>query len=193
MYIVGFSGPPRSGKDTLAGLLQSIVEDRHVIPTLTVSLSEPMGRQLAGLLGLTFTTGWYESTKDVPMDILNSMTPRQFYIANSENFMKAQFGNDIWIRIALDTMARNGFTPRQHGLVLITNYGFEHEPRMFDEVYGPDNCLTVLTHRDGKNFNGDSRSYVSGANQTNIHNNEDPMTEARRIYGRLINQFQWTF
>lgn len=184
MKIIGFSGPPRSGKDTLATGLTHILRGRGLRAEMS-SLSLPMRKTVFAMLGLDYSPQYYETHKDTSIALPDGRetTIRAEMIALSENHVKPRLGHDCWAA-ALDRRIK------PLDVLLIPDMGFDAEHYYFMSRYGPQNCFWVHVYRDGTDFSNDSRSYVG--NGSVIYNNGDPDTEAQRIFGRLVNQKGWT-
>ena len=186
-YLVGLSGPPRSGKDTLGNLLAGILRDRGV--TVEVhALSLPMRLAVYGALGLEYSVEHYEREKDRPFATGtggNSTTIRKEMISLSEDHIKPRLGHGWWAYAMLNR------TKLGNGVIIVTDMGFDAEHDVFsNEIFGSSHCAWIHLHREGCDFSQDSRGYVGKG--CHIHNDDDPMTEARRIYGRLVNQYHWS-
>ena len=195
MYIIGFNGPPRSGKDTIGGYLAEHIEEVTGIQPQIHSLSMPMRRVIYSLLGRQYDWQHYEAFKDTPQPLFNGQSIRQVMIKLSEHFVKPNYGKDYWARSLVGDIWPAYLAPQKTQIVIVPDIGFIDEVKYFEQEFGDENVLTVHTDRVGTNFNRDSRSYVHGHNVTRIVNNsdslEDAKTEAIRIYGRLVNQFGW--
>lgn len=184
-YLIGLSGPPRSGKDTLGNLVAGILREKDV-PVEVHALSLPMRLAVYGMLGLEYSVEHYEANKDTPFTTGSGgvTTIRQEMISLSEDHVKPRLGNDWW-GYALLNRTRLGT-----GVIIVTDMGFPAEHDVFVETFGKSHCAWIHLHREGCDFSSDSRSYVGKG--CHIHNDDDPMTEARRIYGRLVNQYHWS-
>ena len=71
--------------------------------------------------------------------------------------------------------------------------GFDSEVVIFESALGPENCVWAQVERENTDFSNDSRNYCRGVRNTLIVNDSDVDTAAARLYGRLVNQFAWTF
>lgn len=183
--LVGFSGPPRSGKDTLGNLLAGILREKGV-PVEVLALSLPMRLAVYGYLGWEYSDEHYEANKDrrFATALGRSTSVREEMIALSETHVKPRLGHGWWANALLN---------RSHipeGVIIVTDMGFRAEYDVFNEMLGAPQCAWVQVHREGHDFSGDSRRYIGTG--CVIHNNDDPATEARRIYGRLVNQYHWS-
>ena len=190
MYIVGFSGPPRSGKDSIANALAAHIEDVRKVQPQILALSQPMREVTFALAGLTYDLPTYEAIKDQVNPILG-VTIRQAMIDLSENYVKPTYGHDFWAR-ALVAKLWNP-VPK---ILIVTDMGFDAERLYFESLVGKDNCVWPQITRPGFSFAGDSRSYIGEPPQrTIIHNDiEGPrgiLESAVRIYGRLVNKYHW--
>lgn len=196
MKVVLFNGPPRCGKDTLAGLLADKMDKQGVTtPVLEVSLSTPL-RRIAYAM-----TGWvgeldgddYEKFKTVRFNEFGGILGRQVMIDVSERFLKPCYG----ARVMTDMLMHELMYREFDGVILVRDSGFQSEIDPLVSRYGIDNVYLVRVHRGGCDFANDSREYVNltrSANQMELYNDgdlDDLRTEAGRIYGRLVNQMGW--
>ena len=183
-YLVGLSGPPRSGKDTLGSLVADVLREKGVEVEVH-ALSLPMRLAVYGMLGLDYTVEHYEANKDRPIQVEGDRvtTIRQEMIALSEHHVKPRLGHGWWARALLNR------TRLSSGVIIVTDMGFPAEHDVFAETFGKSHCAWIHVHREGHDFSQDSRSYIGKG--CHIHNDGDAMTEARRIYGRLVNQYHW--
>lgn len=96
-YLIGLSGPPRSGKDTLGNLVAGILREKDV-PVEVHALSLPMRLAVYGMLGLEYSVEHYEANKDTPFTTGSGgvTTIRQEMISLSEDHVKPRLGNDWW-------------------------------------------------------------------------------------------------
>ena len=196
MYIVGFNGPPESGKDTLAELLATHMDKQGVtLPVRFESLSIPLRKLAYTMVGITteipaiLDGDFYSEFKSRHFPSLNR-TGRQLMIDVSERFLKPTYGLEVMAQLLLE---RNEGFP---GILLVRDLGFQCEVDPLVRAVGEDNLAIVSVCRAGKTFEGDSREWVDTRPDrvTRIHNNgtiDDLRTEAGRIYGRLVNQYGW--
>lgn len=188
-YLIGFAGPPRSGKDTLARHLAAIIEDRHKIQPQLLACSTPMREVVYAMLGQPYSDDHYDKHKDIPQAAFGGKSIRQAMIALSEEHVKPIYGHQFW---GGSLLARRWDPLPQ--VVIITDCGFDAEVELFTGEYGMANVVYPQISRVGCSFEGDSRSYVGTPGRTtSIINDGTPAVEAGRIYGRLVNQFGWVF
>lgn len=194
MFIVGFNGPPESGKDTLADMLANKLDAQGAsLPVRMESLSLPL-RKIAYAM-----VNWhgisdpetYAKFKLTHFRNLNR-TGRQLMIDVSESFLKPTYGIEIMADLLLE---RNIGFP---GILLVRDCGFQIEINPLVKMVGPDNFYLVQVAREGKTFANDSRETVwhpwAGKRQHRVDNSgtlEDLQVEAGRLYSRLVNQCGW--
>lgn len=193
MYIVGFNGPPESGKDTLAQMVVDHMDSHGVtLPIRVESLSLPL-RKIAYAM-LDFGTDYeldgehYATFKQTHYQQLDR-TGRQLMIDVSERFLKPTYGIEVMAKLLLE---RNEGYP---GVLMIRDCGFQCEVNPLEEAVGKENLYMVQCHRPGKDFSNDSREWVwTSGKMHQVYNDSDLdhlRTEAGRIYGRLVNQCGW--
>src|SRR3546814_21045642 len=95
MYIVGFNGPPRSGKDTLAEMLAHHMDKHQVtLPVKFESLSLPLRHIAHAVVGRTYEESVYEAFKEEWFDLLQS-DGRHLMIDSIEYFLKQFYGQVV--------------------------------------------------------------------------------------------------
>lgn len=161
-FIIGFNGPPRVGKDTIATALMDLLDSEGVtnLPIQRQALAATMRDGAAAILGMNLTTERYNEIKDDPLDVLGGGTFRRFMIDMSEVFVKGVYGRDFWSRLL---HARNKtWWDRIPSILLVTDIGFKEEVEFFcnhSALY-----LNVRVDRPGCDFKNDSRSYIMAQN-----------------------------
>lgn len=191
-YLIGLSGPPRSGKDSVGVALAKIIRARHPVTVCVRALSMPMRKTIYAMIGKEYTLEHYETTKDVPLPELGGKTIRQAMIALSEEHVKPLYGAGFWGRALLNTLPMEGGTR----VIIVTDMGFDAEVDVFVEAFGADHCLWPQIVRPHHDFTNDSRSYVGRPDQRVAIINEgesvDQLTAAAEcIYSRLTDPFHW--
>jgi hypothetical protein len=173
MYIVGFNGPPESGKDTFAQFVADALDARGcTLPVKPESLSLPLRRIAYQMVGRDYNEVTYESFKRQNFAALNR-TGRQLMIDVSERFLKPTYGIEVMTKMLIE---RNAGFP---GVLLIRDMGFQIEVDPLIRWAGEKNVFIVLVHRPGKSFDGDSREWVTHTRSWGsklIHNNSDLST-----------------
>jgi hypothetical protein len=178
-YIIGFNGPPRSGKDTLATLLAGQVNRFYGVPTHRCILAAAMRARVEALVG-NGTREWYEQEKDKPLDLLDGKTPRDCMIADSEEFLKPKYGRDFWAKIYHH---KNQYHWGSNDVHICSDIGFNEEVKYLCE--NSRGYLNVLLSRPGCDFTIDSRNYVDaiphGGSALVLVNDSYPMAAVERI------------
>lgn len=158
-----FNGPPGSGKDTLADLVERHYQCAHV-------------RFKDGLVPLVlaayrvdqawFTAHYTRELKDQPCAELAGMSPRQALINMSENVIKPAFGD-----AAFGLIAAKRITDQ---LTVFSDGGFVSELQPIVDLLGARHVLIVQLTRHGCTFENDSRTYypenVLGCTTVWLHN-----------------------
>lgn len=152
-YVIGISGPPRSGKDTLANVLTT----GFSLAAQRMSLSTPMRHAIYAMLGKDYTETDYETRKDMVQEQLGGQTIRQAMIALSEEHVKPRYGEDFWARSTISAVMQLHDRPQ---LLVIPDMGFDEEVEALEDAFGADNCMWPHLSRPNHSFRGDSRGYV---------------------------------
>jgi len=186
MKFILLNGPPGSGKDTVAS---------HLIPYLKfthLKFAAPIKRMVAALLQCDQRT--LEQIKDEPnralrflnQDMIRDDTPRQLLIALSETLLKPRYGNSVFGNL-LWTEA----TKSTSKLFVISDCGFQTEVDRLINFAGASNCLLVRLHREGKNFDNDSRSFLKSndVKSYDINNNLTPHDLTMRVLSATIRRW----
>jgi len=195
MYVVGFNGPPFSGKDTLAQMLVDKCEAEGVtIAIKQDSLSLPLREIAYKMVSLNYQPNEYNYSKFKETEFNlggKPVTGRQLMIDVSEKFLKPVYSQRIMADLLIE---RN---KNFDGLLLIRDCGFQIEVDPLIEAYGHRNLRIVQVHRKGTSFLGDSREWVFpdlGREFTHVCNDgslDDLRAEAVRIYEQLANFLGW--
>lgn len=185
MYVVGLSGPPRSGKDSIGAALHHLL-NTHGVRVQRLALSLPMRLAVYALLGIEYDTEHYEANKDKPQELFGGKTIREVMISMSETWAKPAYGQNFWAQSAI-----NHIEP-DIDVLIVTDMGFTPEVITIEGVAGPENCVWAWLFREGTDWSLDSRNYVGNPHyQTQLYNDATVEETARRLYGRLVNQFGW--
>jgi hypothetical protein len=185
-FVIGFNGPPRVGKDTIATALLELLDREGVtnLPIHRQALAAPLRNACAALLGWSLTDKQYTEVKDKLIPELG-VTFRQFMIDMSETFLKPKYQKDALSRLL---HARNAiWWDKIPSIMVITDIGFREEAEYFSthsSLY-----LNVVLDRPGDyDFTGDSRGYVWSNNYggldfvlTNDGTPDDAAQEIARI------------
>ena len=188
MYLVGFSGPPRSGKDSIAARLAVIIENATEQWPQVLSLSMPMRKAVYAMAGMEYSLNHYEEWKDKPLAQFNGKSIRHEMIELSERHVKPRLGAGFWGE-AVTNQIWIGTK-----VVIVTDMGFNAELKVFDEACGVGNCVWVQVERPGTDWLLDSRSYIGDpaiSHVTQLWNGGTIEEAATRLYERLVTQFGW--
>lgn len=150
--IILLNGPPRSGKDTIAKFIK-----KKVSSCLEYKMSQPLKSCFRQMFQLDYemTNLLLEKYKDDPIYSTGPMTPRQFQIDLSEEFMKPKFGKEIFGTLAVNAMKQ---LICKH--IVISDSGFEIEIPPLMKHYGRNKLLGLHLQRPDCSYDNDSRSYI---------------------------------
>lgn len=172
-YIL-LNAPPRVGKDTLANSFLEFIGGKSSIRVYEFkdglkAICESIANNVGSPYRVFVNTAAYENYKDKHNEYLG-MTPREFMIHVSENFMKPTFGQDVWGKAALRLKAGNGTVfdegkrkYREDGWIigLFPDAGFMSEIKpLVDSLEENEEILLIRMHSNGMTFKNDSRDYV---------------------------------
>ena len=187
--LIGMSGPPRSGKDTIGIALAAIIEDKHSIQPQLLALSTPMREVVYAMLGIEYSATHYDTHKDLPQDTFGGKSIRQAMIAFTEQHVKPSYGRGFWAKSLFGRM----WEPRPRVLI-VTDMGFEEEVEEFSERFGIENTFYPQITRPGCSFAGDSRSYVGPPRRrVSVINDGSIEDAAQKTYERVLERTGWDF
>jgi len=170
--IIAFNGPPRCGKDTTSNLLADYIKNRSERLLFRRALSMPLRLMVFGAIQQQYSEQEYERLKDQVIPALG-VTMRQFQIDISEKLMKPVYRSDIMPLLMIQSVPSDAraFDP----LVIVSDLGFPIEVSSLALHVGVENLAIVRVHREGSNFNNDSRRYVESIPERtfDIDNNDD--------------------
>lgn len=155
LRVLLLNGPPRSGKDTLARLLQeSYVMSGGAIPVFQAKFAAPIKRHFSDSWRVSLD--WIEDNKDKVF--MHGVTVRQMLIAYSEKYMKPLFGAGIFGKMMVSRLAEIEEHLNEPPSVVISDSGFAAEAR--EVIEAGHKVHLIRLHRSGFDFNGDSRGYL---------------------------------
>lgn len=150
--IIVLNGPPRCGKDTIAGLIR-----QRLKLCVEFKMSMIMKRYIPDIFGLTdVQRRAVELHKDEPEGIFNGMTWREVQISFSEDWMKPKFGRDIFGRLAAQRM--KGLIANH---IVVSDSGFDEELAPVIQAFGAKHIVLWRIYRPNCSFDNDSRGYVT--------------------------------
>lgn len=143
------NGPPRSGKDTIGGLLKTL---NHRL--LLDGVGRIVKEQTHLAYGLDVPFDFFEDRKDESCEEFGGATPRQAYIYYSERVAKPRYGEGYFGTLLGEQLLRSPFD-----CYVITDSGFAAEARALGNVLAPDRIVVAEIHRPGCDFRNDARSH----------------------------------
>lgn len=199
MKLLQLSGPPSSGKDTIAKFLYHEYKDHYNITQFVFErYSMPLKTSFSAISNTGhnefYENDAYESRKDEIIPWLGC-SYRQYQINLSELHFKPLYGQDIFARL---------FGARLEGydkdaVVVVPDLGFDIETFYLNNVYSSvgmdiNDILIIRCHRKGYDFSGDSRSYIYSDVFTSIDINNDGTQEefekkGDKVFRSFLNGF----
>lgn len=165
MKVLLLNGPPKSGKDTIGGMLMD-----HIPGSETFKFSYELKRMTHRAFGFPDKPDAFEAIKDdLDQGPEAGVSWRQAYIAMSEKFCKPLFGAGYFGKLLHYELRSQD----KASLAVVTDSGFREEAEALKEK-GHDLFLLRI-YRDGCTFVGDSRSYWNAdhivTDSASIYNN----------------------
>lgn len=189
MYVVGFNGPPKSGKDSIAQAVRTMIDLEFDIPTFTDSIIRPMREAVMSLAGhdpRDYTL--YNQIKDKPAAAFNGDTIRHVMIQMSENFMRKKYGKSCYVRTLIHA---NKVTVENPGIIFVPDIGFEEEIKEFTLTVGEIRFINFHVHRPDHGWGHDSRRYCSGEAEPIILHNDSTVMAAAEVVLDWIKTYGW--
>lgn len=154
------SGPPRSGKSTLASLLMEIYAEETV-----AAVQGSMGNiiKVATHAALQAISGrrevlapdHFEETKDEKSPAFHGLKPRQAYVTMHEGFLKALWGPDFVAKVLAQQLASG-----PHRVVVVPDLGMEEQMAPFAQRFRK--VIVISIRREGASWT-DNRRSVAGS------------------------------
>ena len=158
--IILLNGPPRCGKDTASDFL---CYRYNGVPQKISKVLKERTHAWYGVVGQDGSPArhdYFEDHKDVPQEVFEGLTPREAYIAMSENYIKPTHGDSYLGRVLARSIRRMDSILRQERTHVVSDSGFRGEAEELVREFGPDKILLVRIHRAGYDFKHDSRGYI---------------------------------
>ena len=152
--IVLINAPPRSGKNTLAEMMRTALDDVAVIG-FSHHLKRSVHAIHFGEAGWAMDPDCFDAIKGEPQEILGGRTWRQEYIRFSEVYIKPQLGEKWFGRQFMSSVHSCG-----RSIIGVPDSGFLEEAEEAVHQVGPENVLLVRLHKEGCTYAGDSRTYI---------------------------------
>ncbi|QYW05835.1 putative ATP-binding protein [Vibrio phage vB_VpaP_G1] len=155
--ILILNGPAGSGKDTLGKLLvQSLNKwygDNVSVNAEFKGALIDIAIKVAGLKQWEWDRMYTRAEKERSQPRLGGLSPREFLIKISEEWVKPVFGDSHFGELALA-----GVNEARQSYVVFTDGGFIKEAIPLTENH---DVTVARLHRDGFDFRGDSRDYIN--------------------------------
>jgi hypothetical protein len=156
MKVILLNGAPRSGKSTSAKMLRGILGDRCAIIGMSYHLKRMTHGVYLGRDGWDMDPDAFDGCKSDPQALLDGMSWRQIYIHYSEQVIKPLHGKE-WFGEQFVRSARASGA----NMVVVPDNGFVQEAERTVREFGAENVRLCRIYKDGCNFEGDSRGYIS--------------------------------
>jgi hypothetical protein len=153
--LILFNGPRHSGKDTAALRCVETFDAYHF------KMSGPTKAAIKAAFELHEDEVEYlESIKTLDSSLLFGNSYVNTQISFSEDWAKSFFGTEVFGWLAERHLRKAIEKYPDQGLFVCSDSGFECEAIPVIKIFGRKNVLLVRIFRDGKTFDGDSRSYI---------------------------------
>ena len=160
-YFVYLNGPPKSGKDTIANLLAERYENG-----VQFKFAQMLREAVGAYFGIDEAE--YDRQKDNKialrfdsMKVWPGMSYRQFVMRLSEKVLKPNFGKGYLGVAFAERILQIPKADDIDQVYIVTELGFSDELYEFRCRVSVTDSLLIQLHRDGLNFNNDSRGYVT--------------------------------
>jgi hypothetical protein len=155
-YVI-LSGPPKSGKSTiareLAGYLRNHLDKKEELGSvITDSFAAPLKHFVCAALSEKYEL--MDRARARPE--LNGHTVRELMIGLAEDYIKEIYGKDVFGRWLVHRSLRA--PNKKPDFVVVDDGGFE------EEIDAVPNRYVINVQRAGKTFDGDSRKYYQSPN-----------------------------
>lgn len=147
--IIVFNGPPRSGKDTAAHIIQQYFGSDTVAH---LKLSTPLKRFVSELSGLSIPQ--LEEGKEQPLLFGQTVSSRDLQIGIYEAISKVA-GRDWLAQIVVHKI-----NTVEQSIVVLSDGGRPEEIDKLVRNFGASNILLLQLFRKGTSFQGDIRQYI---------------------------------
>lgn len=180
--VIMINGPLRSGKDTCARLIKRITKDDAVV----LRAIDPVKEAVHTLFDLPRDPDFLETRKDYSEPELYGRTPRSAYISLTEDWLKANWGDDILGRLLWKKIYR--IAAGGQNLFCIPGVGQGPEVRVIRSHLRPEQIVLIHLHRSLTDFKGDTRGYITidGVTPT-VVKNTGTIRDLEKILARIVN------
>lgn len=159
--VIILNGCPNIGKDTLADLMvtRNQAKKLQFKDVLYVETAKYFDIPVDGLINLSTDRDY----KERPSLALKGYTPREALIHVSEEVIKPKYGNDFFGLKMIDNIINSGYD-----FIVVPDGGFVAEFEVLAKYLTLDVHLVRL-HREGYDFEKDSRNYVYSVDNITEH------------------------
>jgi hypothetical protein len=162
--IILLNGPPGSGKDTAATIIQDWLSN-HDLESQIARFSSPIKRAFAGFIGAPEVDELGESLahardKESPIPILSNHSYREWQIEFSEHFIKTFCGPDTFADILAEEIYHAERSALAGRVWIISDCGFQSEVDRLATHFDPNAIALFRLRRPGHTFANDSRNFV---------------------------------
>ena len=168
--LILFNGPRHSGKDTASLYCEHTLGAHHF------KMSGPIKAAAKAFFSLSDDeVDYLEQIKTTPSFLLFGVSYVDLQISMSEDWAKKKFDQYIFGKLAARSVSAHIKSSPNQELYVCSDSGFESEAWPVIDIFGKENTLLVKIHRNGKDFSGDSRSYIEldGIQTIDLINNKD--------------------
>lgn len=157
------NAPPNAGKDVVASELVKVLGVNHL------EFKKPLfdiAKAIAQISDEEWDVLYNDRVlKETPSAKLFGKSPRDHMIFVSENVVKPLYGKDYFGKMFVNNL--------KEGINVSSDGGFLEELQPTIEKYGSENVYIIRLHRNGCNFDNDSRNYLydTGCVELDINNN----------------------
>lgn len=149
--IVFINGPPSSGKTTAARFLSSRLKNCAEFES-----SMCLRGALRWMLAIPYGSDPFSpQNKDLPMQELNGLTPRQAMIKLAQDYMKPLFGDDVFGHVVVRHMAGAIWSN-----AIVSGLGFDLEALVIVKAFKGYQIECLKLYKEGCSFDNDSRDYL---------------------------------
>ena len=155
--IVILNAPKGVGKDVAAAHIR-----RNTVKTSHMEFKEPLIKLAKVIYNVTdaeWDSMYTRVNKELPQQKLNGKSPRDALIHISETVIKPNFGEDFFGNWAVGNVIKYeniGFRR-----FVFSDSGFPLEVQPIINHFGAENVTIVRVFREGHDYSGDSRGYLS--------------------------------
>lgn len=128
MILIGYTGPPGSGKDTACQIMKAVGEPEWSVERF--SFADPLRSMADKLMGLTpGHQCWEPPAKDFPLPEFNGRTPREMLI--DLGMLGRRYRPTVWVDLAVEAM-----TSSTADVGIVTDVRFKNEALKLLEMGG---------------------------------------------------------